>query len=164
MKRTANYDLPTWEQDDAIRMKDFNDLTGKLDAALKSGADANTSASAALTALLADVGSGGHNCRAIAGSYTGAGTYGAANKITLQTDFTPLLVLITNPGESANLHLLVWLRSMTAGDNGYSGRTVALEWGEHSVAWYSTVSGVNGPEYLHLNAAGYTYQYVILGY
>ena len=76
----------------------------------------------------------------------------------------PLLVLITNPGESANLHLLVWLRGMTAGDNGYSGRTVALEWGEHSVAWYSTVSGVNGPEYLHLNAAGYTYQYVILGY
>ena len=147
MKRTANYDLPTWEQDDAIRMKDFNDLTGKLDAALKSGADANASASAALTALLADVGSGGHNCRAIAGSYT-----------------TPLLVLITNPGESANLHLLVWLRGMTAGDNGYSGRTVALEWGEHSVAWYSTVSGVNGPEYLHLNAAGYTYQYVILGY
>ena len=58
MKRTANYDLPTWEQDDAIRMKDFNDLTGKLDAALKSGADANASASAALTALLADVGSG----------------------------------------------------------------------------------------------------------
>ena len=163
MKRTANYDLPTWEQDDAIRMKDFNDLTGKLDAALKSGADANASASAALTALLADVGSG-HNCRAIAGSYTGAGTYGAANKITLQTDFTPLLVLITNPGESANLHLLVWLRGMTAGDNGYSGRTVALEWGERSVAWYSTVSGVNGPEYLHLNAAGYTYQYVILGY
>ena len=50
MKRTANYDLPTWEQDDAIRMKDFNDLTGKLDAALKSGADANASASAALTA------------------------------------------------------------------------------------------------------------------
>ena len=33
MKRTANYDLPTWQQDDAIRMKDFNDLTGKLDAA-----------------------------------------------------------------------------------------------------------------------------------
>ena len=73
-------------------------------------------------------------------------------------------MLITNPGESANLHLLVWLRGMTAGDNGYSGRTVALEWGERSVAWYSTVSGVNGPEYLHLNAAGYTYQYVILGY
>ena len=129
MKRTANYDLPTWEQDDAIRMKDFNDLTGKLDAALKSGADANASASAALTALLADVGSGGHNCRAITGSYVGTGTYGQANKITIKTPFKPLLLFITNPGESTNLHLLVWLRGMAAGDNGYNGRTVVLEWG-----------------------------------
>ena len=164
MKRTANYDLPTWEQDDAIRMKDFNDLTGKLDAALKSGADANASASAALTALLADVGSGGHNCRAITGSYVGTGTYGQANKITIKTPFKPLLLFITNPGESTNLHLLVWLRGMAAGDNGYNGRTVVLEWGERAVSWYSTTTGVNGPAYLHLNGSGVTYQYVILGY
>ena len=90
MKRTANYDLPTWEQDDAIRMKDFNDLTGKLDAALKSGADANASASAALTALLADVGSGGHNCRAIAGSYTGNG-----GTQTVDLGFKPRFLVIS---------------------------------------------------------------------
>ena len=164
MQHTQNYQLSRWEKDDRIMMEDFNADNEKIDAALKAASDSADTAKSGVTALAQDVGSGGHNCRAIAGSYTGAGTYGVANKITLQTDFTPLLVLITNPGESANLHLLVWLRGMTAGDNGYSGRTVALEWGEHSVAWYSTVSGVNGPEYLHLNAAGYTYQYVILGY
>ena len=163
MKRTANYDLPTWQQDDAIRMKDFNDLTGKLDAALKSGADANASASAALTALLADVGSGGQNCRAVTGSYTGTGTYGEANKLTIQTLFKPLMLFVTNPDTSANQHMVVWLRGMAAGDNGYNGRTMVLEWGERAVSWYSTTTGVNGPEYLHLNGSGVTYQYTVFG-
>ena len=163
MKRTANYDLPTWQQDDAIRMKDFNDLTGKLDAALKSGADANASASAALTALLADVGSGGQNCRAVTGSYTGTGTYGEANKLTIQTPFKPLMLFVTNPDTSANQHMVVWLRGMAAGDNGSNGRTMVLEWGERAVSWYSTTTGVNGPEYLHLNGSGVTYQYTVFG-
>lgn len=163
MKRTANYDLPTWQQDDAIRMKDFNDLTGKLDAALKSGADANASASAALTALLADVGSGGQNCRAVTGSYTGTGTYGESNKLTIQTPFKPLMLFVTNPDTSANQHMVVWLRGMAAGDNGYNGRTMVLEWGERAVSWYSTTTGVNGPEYLHLNGSGVTYQYTVFG-
>lgn len=163
MKRTANYDLPTWQQDDAIRMKDFNDLTGKLDAALKSGADANASASAALTALLADVGSGGQNCRAVTGSYTGTGTYGEANKLTIQTPFKPLMLFVTNPDTSANQHMVFWLRGMAAGDNGYNGRTMVLEWGERAVSWYSTTTGVNGPEYLHLNGSGVTYQYTVFG-
>ena len=35
MKRTPNYDLPNWEKADPIKMDDFNDLTAKLDAALK---------------------------------------------------------------------------------------------------------------------------------
>ena len=39
MKRTPNYDLPNWEKADPIKMDDFNDLTAKLDAALKAGAD-----------------------------------------------------------------------------------------------------------------------------
>ena len=53
MKRTTNYDLPTWEKDDFIRMQDFNDLTGKLDAALKSGADAQTALQNAIKAVKA---------------------------------------------------------------------------------------------------------------
>lgn len=36
MKRTTNYALPDWEKSDFIQMSDFNDLTHKLDAALKS--------------------------------------------------------------------------------------------------------------------------------
>ena len=35
MKRTTNYALPDWEKSDFIQMSDFNDLTHKLDTALK---------------------------------------------------------------------------------------------------------------------------------
>ena len=152
MKRTPNYDLPNWEKADPIKMDDFNDLTAKLDAALKAGADANTAADASIAAVLADVGSGGQNCRAVTGSYTGTGTYGEANKL-----------FVTNTDTSANQHMVVWLRGMAAGDNGYNGRTVVLEWGERAVSWYSTTTGVNGPAYLHLNGSGVTYQYTVFG-
>ena len=40
MGKTANYGLPKWEKSDFIQMSDFNDLTHKLDAALKANADA----------------------------------------------------------------------------------------------------------------------------
>lgn len=98
------------------------------------------------------------------GSYTGAGTYGETNKLTVQTPFKPLMLFVTNPDTSANQHMVVWLRGMAAGDNGYNGRTVVLEWGERAVSWYSTTTGVNGPAYLHLNGSGVTYYYVALGY
>ena len=34
MTKTTNYQLPKWEKTDRIQMKDFNDMTAKLDAAL----------------------------------------------------------------------------------------------------------------------------------
>lgn len=39
LKRTTNYALPDWEKSDFIQMSDFNDLTHKLDTALKSHDD-----------------------------------------------------------------------------------------------------------------------------
>ena len=163
MKRTPNYDLPNWEKADPIKMDDFNAAFQTIDETLKAGADANTAADASIAAVLADVGSGGQNCRAVTGSYTGTGTYGEANKLTIQTPFKPLMLFVTNPDTSANQHMVVWLRGMAAGDNGYNGRTMVLEWGERAVSWYSTTTGVNGPAYLHLNGSGVTYQYTVFG-
>ena len=53
MKRTTNYALPDWEKSDFIQMSDFNDLTHKLDTALKSHDDTlNTKAdTSAVTAV-----------------------------------------------------------------------------------------------------------------
>ena len=57
MKRTTNYALPTWEKSDFIQMSDFNDLTHKLDTALKSHDDTlNTKAdTSAVTAVQQEV-------------------------------------------------------------------------------------------------------------
>ena len=57
MNRTENYALPTWEKSDFIQMSDFNDLTHKLDAALKSHDDTlNTKAdTSSVTAVQQEV-------------------------------------------------------------------------------------------------------------
>ena len=44
---TTNYQLPKWEKTDRVQMKDFNDMTAKIDAALKANADAIAETSAA---------------------------------------------------------------------------------------------------------------------
>lgn len=163
MRKTANYGLPDWGKSDFIKMDDFNAAFGKIDEKLKANADAVDAAGESVAALLTDLGSGGQNCRAVVGSYVGTGTYGEANKLTLQAPFTPLLVLITNAPDSENNGLQLWLRGMQTGDNGYSGRSVTLEWGERTVSWYSTVSNVGGPDYLQMNGNGVTYHYAILG-
>lgn len=57
MKRTTNYALPTWEKSDFIQMSDFNDLTHKLDTALKGHDDTlNTKAdTSAVTAVRQEI-------------------------------------------------------------------------------------------------------------
>lgn len=47
MEKTTNYQLPKWEKSDFIKMDDFNDAFGKLDAALKTNADAAAGAASA---------------------------------------------------------------------------------------------------------------------
>ena len=39
MEKTTNYQLPKWEKSDFIKMDDFNDMTQRLDAALKTQSD-----------------------------------------------------------------------------------------------------------------------------
>ena len=57
LRRTTNYALPDWEKSDFIQMSDFNDLTHKLDTALKANADAAASkaSSAELNAVQQEV-------------------------------------------------------------------------------------------------------------
>ena len=92
MKRTTNYNLPTWEKDDFIRMQDFNDLTGKLDAALKSGADAQTALQNAIKAVKATAENAysSANKPYVAGSYTGNG-----GTQTVDLGFKPRFLVIS---------------------------------------------------------------------
>ena len=47
MEKTANYQLPQWVKEDAIKMEDFNAAFGTLDGALKANADAAAGAASA---------------------------------------------------------------------------------------------------------------------
>ena len=99
MKRTTNYDLPTWEKDDFIRMQDFNDLTGKLDAALKSGADAQTALQNAIKAVKATAENAysSANKPYVAGSYTGNG-----GTQTVDLGFKPRFLVISRGFDKGN--------------------------------------------------------------
>lgn len=167
MKRTTNYALPTWEKSDFIQMSDFNDLTQKTDAALKTHADAlaEKATAAALEALAQNLGVHGRNARIAFGSYTGTGTYGSANPNTLQFDFKPALVFIAIANWDGGIHNpSLLMRPRVVGSSrltadSYSQLTVT--WGDRSVAWY--MNGKESP-YYQLNVGGQLYYYTAIGY
>ena len=92
MKRTANYALPDWEKSDFIKMDDFNDLTRKLDAALKAGADAQTALQEAVNAVksTAEGAYSPANKPYVQGTYTGNGS-----SQTIDLGFKPSYLIIS---------------------------------------------------------------------
>lgn len=178
MKRTTNYALPTWEKSDFIQMSDFNDLTQKLDAALRShdtadetalaAVSAEASARAAALAVLAkNLGAAGHNCRIAFGSYVGNGSVGQAAPTTLASPFYPVLVLVQRviSGNNSIANPSVFVRpndkGTNAADQSNMNSLLYLTWADDSVSWYSYNTG---GAYAQLNTNGTTYLYIILGY
>ena len=162
MEKTTNYQLPKWEKNDFIKMDDFNDMTAKLDAALKENADAAAGAASAavVTALEQDVGAGGKNCRIAFGSYTGTGKYGSANPTSLSFDFKPELVLVGCQQESAGNWS--WMFRPVTKALACCGASIQLAWTETGVSW---VTQASANQHTHQNnTEGYVYHYVALGY
>lgn len=162
MKRTTNYDLPTWEKDDFIRMQDFNDLTGKLDAALKSGADATaekadgTAMQQALSSLQSSIGTTGENCRIVYGSYVGDGRVGENQPVSLAFDFYPAVILVTRASGGRST---CFIHGCGYADSTNGGNMI-VTWTNSSVTWcYNGSSG-----YDQNNGSGETYYYIALGY
>lgn len=127
---------------------------------------------AALNSLIANLQKSKPNIAA--GSYTGTGTYGSANKKTLTFDFSPKIVIVnmsgysTSSGNSAYLCQLIAIRGMTQAttynsnnyDNTY-GAGADITWGENSISWYC--SGSSYGEQGQLNISGNKYYYVAFG-
>ena len=140
MTKTTNYQLPKWEKTDRVQMKDFNDMTATLDAALKANADtaaANTQTLAAQAQAIAKLG----NCKVVAGSYTGDGTYGADHAITLNFSHKPMLVFVQAKERNAHYRMMLLRDSLWAfpyAADKYNQTNVT--WGATSVSWYSTYS------------------------
>ena len=151
MTNTTNYQLPKWENTDRIQMKDFNDMTATLDAALKANADAAAAAAAAVALC--------GNCRIVTGTYTGSGTYNSSGARTLSFSGKPLAVFILPTDKNDGIGPLILLHgapwSTTNISNDYY--FVRVTWGASSVSWYGTRN-----ENLMANSSGKTYYYVAL--
>ena len=162
MQHTQNYQLSRWEKDDRIMMEDFNADNEKIDAALAAKADAEdvTALSESVNAAL---GSGGHNCRIICGSYTGTGTYGAASPTSLTTGFAPVLVIVQNT-ENVGYDPAILIRGMTVGRNNLGKSTLAVSWRDDGVSWYTTNTTANIPAAIQMNTADQTFYYAAIGY
>ena len=78
-QQTPNYRLSRWDGEDRILHTEFNDNWDKIDAALKSNAEAITAVQAAVPKI-------------VFGTYIGDG----ADSRTIPLDFTPKAVLVTN--------------------------------------------------------------------
>jgi hypothetical protein len=133
--KTENLNLHQWENGFAPNVAEVNENFAALDAA---------------------VGRGGAVVRVMRGSYRGGATYGPNNPNTLQFDFMPLLVLITD-GSS----ICMMVRDCTSATS-VQGGTVQVTWEDRQVAWYSLITATE-PCKNHMNDPWTTYYYMAFG-
>ena len=144
MTHTTNYQLPKWEKTDRIQMKDFNDMTATLDAALKANADTAAAASAAVALC--------GNCKIETSTYTGNGKYGSANPVTLTFPQKPALIFVLD--DSGSFLTLTPRSRWTFAYMGNSGVAQTVTWSGNSVSWWSDGGNANN----QFNASNNVYQ------
>ena len=135
LKRTTNYALPDWEKSDFIQMSDFNDLTHKLDTALKGHDDTlNTKAdTSAVTAVQQDLAAAREaNCLVkLAGPIVTTTENGTLNFDLSQVDMTKIAAMFFTfcaGSSSGNMEISVNGTSLgTACSNSWS-TTAGILW------------------------------------
>ena len=143
MNYTTNYQLPQWVQEDRIMMEDFNDMTAKVDEALGEH-----------ETLLSGVG----NCKIVAGSYVGTGTY-YDTKNTLTFPGKPMMVVLfqqIRSGSGNNRMIMIRGATWSYSYDEYSNSRNGVTWGETSVSW-----SCNSATYQY-NEEGQSYCYIAL--
>ena len=162
MKKTTNYKLPRWEKDDFVKMDDFNAAFQTIDETLKAGADAVADEAAAretAVTALQEKWSCGKVCRIKYGNYTGTGTYGLEQPVSISCDFVPAMLVIVTPDGTTGINpprLAIRNYSKLQPQGSYG--TNLITWSNTSLSWYG------GSAEAQFNSAGYTYYYVVLGY
>ena len=172
MNFTQNYQLNQWEALDKVQRTDFNADNAKIDAALRA-LDTGKAEKSALNTLSQTVAghtaalAGKGNCQIATGTYTGDGTIGAENKITLTFPFAPKLVIVQNSAgaladvtntDNANKVMMVLVRPLRVHHAFQGYYTTYITWADKSVSWYSENSF-----YAHMNMKDQIYTYVALG-
>ena len=141
MTKTTNYQLPKWEKTDRVQMKDFNDMTATLDAALKANADAAAAASAAVALC--------GNCKIYCTSYTGNSS---SKSTTMTFPHKPIVVMVCGRD---NKNMFAWRGQSSAPLLG-GNASVAVTWADRSATWS------NGDANCPLNYTGFTHQVIAL--
>lgn len=90
------------------------------------------------------------------GAYTGTGTFGSSNQVTLNFDFAPQLVLIQ--GTDGRTGILTRPSGIGASIGATESSALTVTWGDLSVSWYSALSAA-----VELNTADQTYSYTAFG-
>ena len=137
MTKTTNYQLPKWEKTDRIQMKDFNDMTATLDAAL--------------TGMP----------KLALGTYTGTGEKSQSAPTSLTLSFPPKFLAVFPIN---GLYRLLCARGMEGSNtspNGHSYGNVAVAWDGSTVSWHTTDSGAGAD--FQLNRLDTQYFYIALG-
>ena len=135
MTKTTNYQLPKWEKTDRVQMKDFNDMTATLDAALKAVADGGA--------------------KLAVGTYTGTGN---STDTTVTVGF-PVKALILATGNTLDGHNGLFVTSGQTVSGGITGQVL---WFTDTGFRVKTAmySGEACPPYLNTAAPHY---YVAIG-
>ena len=150
MQKTERLQLNLIEGSDSVDWGPLNENAQLLEAE-------TTAMREQLSALSADLGAGGKNCRIAVGSYVGTGTYGPDKPSRLTFDFCPAFVLIRT---NVAFYSSVFMRGSAEGSICWNqSNSVNLIWGDDSVSWYNDTAA----EYQN-NATGYTFYYVAIGY
>ena len=111
MTKTTNYQLPKWEKTDRIQMKDFNDMTATLDAAL------------------------GAKAEIAFGQYTGDDTFGKENPCTLTFEFSPRAVVIVNSDGEAAVIIRPCTQMQCPTDSDRD--SMSFTWLDKGLQWYA---------------------------
>ena len=167
MKRTTNYSLPTWEKSDFIQMSDFNDLTQKLDAALKSESDARSEADGTASeriAALTQTVTSSKICRVKFGTYTGTGLSSQNHPNSVECGFCPVALVLfrADGGQKTTV-----IRGVTACSSGIGSMNNYYTWGNTGVSWVSQTLDSDSGGYMassQFNTSGKEYCYLVLGY
>ena len=136
---TEHYQLNQWSLDDPVQMEDFNADNRKVEQAL--------------TALE------NNRLRLAMGSYTGTGTYGEANPITITFPFKPKL-FFSYGGVLGDIFVLAHpeITKYVAPNSSSIDYTLHFSWTDNSITWYNKEDS-----YGHLNTKNKTYHYFALG-
>lgn len=165
MGKTANYGLPKWEKSDFIQMSDFNDLTHKLDAALKANADAAAGkAEAETVTAIAQTIANSKICRAKFGTYTGTGLSGQNHPNSVECGFCPAVLVLfrADGGQKTTV-----IRGVTACSSGIGSMNNYYTWGDSGVSRVSQTLDSDSGGYMassQFNSSGKEYCYLVLGY